>query len=497
MSKEVKKTDNPDRFDAVDSRFVEIKTRSIKGIIALSSRTLVLQVVAFVATFCLTILLSPEEYGIFFLISALINFFTYFSDVGLAAALIQKKKKLNDNDLNTTFLIQQFLVLSLVGLAFLAAPLVGRWYGLSSAGVWLFRALAFSLLLSSLKTIPSVILERKLLFNKLVLPQVFETLGFYLVAVFLAWRGFGVVSFVYAVLARGILGLVAIYILVPWRPRLSFDWRVAKKLFSFGVPFQLNSLLALIKDDLLTAFLGKVLPLAKVGYIGWAQKWAYFPFRIISDNLIRITFPVYSRLQKYPGKLKAAVEKSIFATSLLLFPIAVGLVVLSDRLVAIIPRYTKWQPAIFSLKIFALCAAIAAISTPLINTLNSLGKIKISLRFMILWTVLTWVLVPGLVLKFDYHGVSLALFLVALSSLLILPKISRILNIRLGKDLVKTILASVLMGGFLAFSNRFLKLTIGGLFFQAILGAGFYFLITWLINKRRLLGLVQMIKSVF
>ncbi|MBU0618985.1 oligosaccharide flippase family protein [Patescibacteria group bacterium] len=401
---------------AADRQFLKIKTRSIKGVVALGSRTAALQLVTFLATFALTILLNPEEYGVFFLISALINFFTYFSDIGLAAALIQKKKKLSQDDLNTTFLIQQFLVVSLVILAWIVSSRVSRWYGLSVSGLWLYRALAFSLLLSSLKTIPSIILERQLLFSRLVLPQVFETLAFYSVAVFLAWRGFGVNSFSYAVLARGVLGLVTIYWLVPWRPSLRLNWRVAKRLFSFGVPFQLNSLLALIKDDLLIAFLGKILPLQAVGYIGWAQKWALFPFRIVADNLIRITFPVYARLQKFPGKLKAAVEKSIYAVAVLVFPALTGLALIADKFVVLFPNYEKWQPAVLALRFFCINGLFASISTSLTNMLAAIGKIKINLKLMVFWTTLTWILTPVLVFKIGYNGAALASALVASTS---------------------------------------------------------------------------------
>ena len=72
-----------------------IKKRSLTGIIALSGRTFFMQIVAFVATFLLTIYLEPSEYGVFFIVSAAVNFLIYFSDIGLAAALIQKKSKLD------------------------------------------------------------------------------------------------------------------------------------------------------------------------------------------------------------------------------------------------------------------------------------------------------------------------------------------------------------------------------------------------------------------
>src|SRR5665811_1903695 len=89
------------------------------------------------------------------------------------------------------------------------------------------------------------------------------------------------------------------YIIAPWKIGFGFSRPVASRLLNFGVPFQLNSILALLKDDLLIVYLGKVLPLAQVGYIGFAQKWAFTPLRLIMDNIIRITFPSFSRPVSY------------------------------------------------------------------------------------------------------------------------------------------------------------------------------------------------------
>ena len=137
--------------------------------------------------------------------------------------------------------------------------------------MWLFRALVVSFFLSSLKTIPSILMERSLAFNRLVIPTIVETLGFYIVAVFLAWKGFGVASFSWAVLCRGILGVLTAYIVWPWMPSLGISKQVAQRLLKFGIPFQMNSFLAVVKDDLLIVFLGKVLPFSQVGYLGWAK----------------------------------------------------------------------------------------------------------------------------------------------------------------------------------------------------------------------------------
>ncbi|KKR87215.1 MAG: Polysaccharide biosynthesis protein [Candidatus Curtissbacteria bacterium GW2011_GWA1_41_11] len=396
-----------------------IKQKSIKGILALTSRTFVLQVIAFGGTFLLTIFLSPAAFGVFYVVSAIIAFLNYFSDIGLAAALIQKKEAVTDRDLMTTFTIQQGLVVVLVILAFFLTSVIGKFYGLDGDGQWLYRSLIVAFFLSSLKTIPSVILERKLDFQKLVIPQIVETLGFYATAVVLAWQGLGTMSFAWAVLMRSVIGLVAIYIVSPWRPSLGIDRASARKLLRFGLPFQANSLLALVKDDLLTVMLGKILTFTEVGYIGWAKKWAEVPLRLIMDSVIRVTFPTFSRLQHEVGVLGRAIEKTLFGLAASIFPITAGLLFGIAPLVSIIPRYEKWEPALLSFYLFAVASAIASLSTPLTNALNAVGRIKITLILMVLWTSSTWILTMLLVNMFGFNGVALALLLITSTLVLV------------------------------------------------------------------------------
>ena len=397
----------------------EVKSRAVKGVLALTSRTFFLQLISFSTTFLLTIFLSPSIFGVFFVVSAVISFLGYFSDIGLAAALIQKKETITDEDLKTTFTIQQVLVSSIVGLALVFSQKIALFYGLDNAGLWLLRSLLVSFFLSSLKTIPSILLERKLDFNRLVIPQIVETAFFSVVVVFLAIKGFGIASFSWAVLARGISGLVVIYLLSPWKIGFGFSRVVAKRLLSFGLPFQANSFLALVKDDLFTIFLGKVLPFSAIGYIGWAKKWAEFPLRLIMDNVIRVTFPAFSRLQNNPVYLKAALEKTILFLSLLILPMSFLMIILIRPLVYLIPKYLKWEPALFSFCLFVLANLFSALSTPLTNVLNAIGKIKVTLKLMMMWTILTWLISPFLVFKMGFNGVALAAFLIAAFTVII------------------------------------------------------------------------------
>ena len=427
-----------------------VKQRSVSGVIALTSRTFILQIIAFISTLILTVLLDPSAFGVFFVVSAVISFLGYFSDIGLAAALIQQPDEPDRKELVTTFTIQQTVVVTLVIFSLLFSSAFGAWYQLTNPGLWLFRALVIAFFLSSLKTIPSVILERKLDFNKLVIPQIAENISFYATAILLAMQGFGLWSFAAAALVRGVIGLVFLYALAPWQIGIGIHRPSAKRLLTFGAPFQANSLLALVKDDLMTIFLGKLLPFAQVGYIGWAKKWAEVPLRLIMDSIVRVTFPAYARLQHDKKTFAGALQKSFFFLSLCIFPISIGLVFMIKPLIEIIPKYSKWEPALLSFYLFTFSALLAGLSSPLVNALNAIGKVNWTLKLMVLWTFLTWILVPVAITMFGFNGVAGSAVLISLTAFLPLLILRQFVSFSFLRFIIKPLIATMCMAAAVA-----------------------------------------------
>jgi len=463
----------------------QIKKRSITGAVAYVTRTFFLQGIGFVAFFLLSVFLTESQFGIFFVVDATVSFLVYFSDVGLGAALIQKKHNLTASDLATTFTIQQVLVVSLITIALFLSGRIGDFYNYGPESVFLFQALVVAFFLSSLKTIPSILLERELQFDKLVAPQILENLFFYGTAVYFAWAGFGIRSYTYAVLARAVVGLLAIYALKPWRPQFGFDKQVAKSLVTFGAPFQLNSILALFKDKAMIIFLGKILPAAQIGYLGWAEKWALAPIRFFADPILRVTFPAYSRLQEHKAEMKKAIEKSIFFVSLLVFPSVAGLIAISPHLVAHLPKYTKWQPALLALAFYGINTIFSSVSITLTNTLNATGKVKTTLKLMVMWTTLTWVLTPLSIYLWGYNGVAVASALTASSSLIAFYIVKRIVDIKLLPQILPPAVGSLIMFVAIYFIAGIFATSLLNTLAICGLGAIIYFAIMMLISPQR------------
>lgn len=451
-----------------------IKKKAISGIVTFTLRTFFIQVFTFLATFILTIILDPSIFGVFFVVSAVLNLFVYFSDIGLAAALVQKSEEPKGEDLTATFTIQQLIVISLVILGLIFSGSIAKFYNLDPKGIFLLRVLIFSLLLSSLKTIPSIILERRLDFTRLVIPQIAENVIFYSTAIILAYLGFGLSSFSWAVLTRGLVGLAIIYYLSPWKPGLNFKLSSAKSLINFGIPFQANSILALIKDDLLTVFLGKILTFNQLGYVGWSQKFAFVPLRFFMDNVIKVTFPAYSRLQEKRIELAKAIEKSLFFVTFLVYPSVLGILAIAPKVIAIIPKYGKWEPAIPLLYFFGINAMFAAVNTTLTNTLFAVGKPKIVLNLMVVWTILIWPLTLILVKIFGFIGVGIASAIVAASTSITIYFVKKEIPVSIGRNIFLPFVISILMFVIVKTTLTFFPSNIFGLILAILVGGIIY-----------------------
>lgn len=451
-----------------------VKQRSVRGVVVLTGRTFLLQAISLIAQLFLFAYLGKYEFGVFAIVSAIVNFLVYFSDIGLAAALIQKKETPTETDLRTTFTVQQILVLILISLVFIFSPQITAHYSLTISGTYLLYALAISLLLSSLKSIPSVLLERKLEFTKLIFPQILEQVVYNIVLVVLAIKGLGLTSFTIAVLARGFIGLISIYLVQPWTPGLAFSKKTLTGLFKFGIPYQLNTFLATFKDDGITLLLGSILGPVGVGILSFAQKLARVPLTFFMDTVTRVTFPAFSRLQDAKEDLERSVTRSIFFICFLVFPSLTAIVILAPILVNVIPRYNQWTPALVPLIFVSINFLFAAATTQLTNLLNAVGKIKITFYLMIMWTALTWLFVPFLAMRYGVIGASIGYGIVGTSSIIAIIVAKRYVNFSTTASMIKPAFAAFIMGVVLLIAKPFFPVTLYSLGILSVLGLVVY-----------------------
>lgn len=470
-----------------------ILKKAIKGAFSLTLRRVILLIINVVTlNIILAKVLPVSTLGVFIIANSILAFFTFFSDIGLAAALIRKAKVTTD-DLKTTFTIQEILALIIAVVVFLLAPSFAGNYKLDQEGVWLIRILAISFFLTSLKVIPSVLLERELRFGKLVWVEVVETLAFNGILIGLVFNNFGIAAFTWAALLRGILGVIVIYIIAPWKVSVGFSKVAAKELLQFGVPFQLNSLLALLKDRLVPLVIAGIVGSSGVGFIGQGQRIAFLPLEIM-NIITRVTFPTFSRLQHDQKALRLTLEKSLFATGVFLYPMLFGVLAISPSLLKFLGE-GKWGPALPLIYLFSVTAFWATLSSPFTNFLNAIGKVSITLKLMIMWTILEWSLAPIFTIKYGFLGMGISSAIISFTSIIPLIIIKKRMRISILENIWQPILASIFMAVIIYYLSNLIPPELPTILILIVLGTVIYFGTLFILAKDKIKSNLQGVKD--
>lgn len=450
-----------------------IKQKTTVSVVFLSLRNIGNQLITTIGFFLLTILLGTGEVGLFAIVAESVAILGYFSDVGLASALIQQKDKITKSQLQTTFVIQQLLVFTALILVAIIYPQVSQAKSYGSKEMWILISLCFAFAAASLKTIPSVQLERQLNFKILSTIDIIENICFYLFAVLFAFLGFGVYSYAIATFIRSLVGLVIMYHYSPWPIGLSYSHESAKQLFKYGIPFQMNSIIAMAKDRLSTLFVAGIIGRDAFGILAWAQKGPRIPLSFM-DAIMKVTFPTFSRFQDQKELLSRSIEKSIYYISFFVFPALAGIALIAPDVINLIPKYNKWLPALIPLYLLSANAAIASVTTPLTNAFNAVGKISITTKLMIMWTVLTWIFYPLLSYKYGFIGTAVATLIVGSSSFIVWYIADKIFSINTLKIIRHPLIATFIMTLILLSINTLSLPLILNLILKVIIGTLIY-----------------------
>lgn len=421
----------------------ELKKRTVKGTFLLFVQTAYSGVLGLITNIILTIYLDPTAFGVYIAVLAAIAIFNYISDVGLGGALIQKKI-LTPSDIKTTFTLQLLITIVLITIAFWGSSALEKFYSFPEGGLELYYALLAAYFLSSLKSVPSLLLEREVQFKKIVLVQATEQTVFNIAVSALAIAGAGLYSFMWAILLRAVIGTTLMYSLTRFKPAFGVSLLSVKELLSFGLPFQASSFLALIKDEFTTLYLSKILGFAGMGYIGWAKKWADMPLRLIMDNISKALFPLFSRLQDNKSELGKVVEKTLLIQTTIIAPVYAFLITAMDTIVAVIPKYNKWEVAVPLFVLFSLSSVLSSFSTPFITILNALKKTTLTFLFMVMWTTLTWVLVPTLTLRYGMYGFPITSILLSTLFIVVVGTTKRFVPFSFIKPVAPAVVSSML-----------------------------------------------------
>ncbi len=401
-----------------------VARKALTGAIALGARQVIVLGLGAIGSILLARILSPQEFGLFAIVTFVVNFLMVFGDVGLGASLIRQSDEPTMEDYRAVFTVQQGLVTLVVVLFWFVAPLVARAYHLPPRDAWIFRLAALSLFFTSFQVVPSLILERRLAFSRLAVIEGSQAFVYYSVAVGLAWRGFGVLSFALALLLRSVVGALLALRIGRWRMGWRWNRELIWRHLRFGLPYQGTLIVSLLKDTVIPVFIGFVAGTVIVGYINWATVFANYP--IIAGALLnRLYLPVFARLAGNPVAFRRALSVVVALVCAVAYTASALLFVFRYDITRAVFG-AKWEPALALFLPFTLINLLLAPTVIAQNALNALGDSLFVFRLMVLWMVSLWVFGAAALLLFDWTAFGWANLAVNLFDLLALSQVTRL-----------------------------------------------------------------------
>ena len=140
----------------------------------------------------------------------------------------------------------------------------------------------------------------------------------------------------------------------------------------------------------------------------------------------------------------------------------------------------------------------SSVSTTITNAFAAMGKIKINLKLMLMWTALTWILTPLLMSKYGYNGVAAASAIVASSSIIPMIILKRMLPVSLFSNIWPQLISAVFMGIFLKWLTSSLVISHWILVIPLIVaGAILYGVLLMVIMPKKLITEINSVKKIF
>ncbi len=318
------------------------------------------RVVAFVAMLVLARLLGPTEFGVAAGALVLVAFLDVILDFGVGAAVVYEQEHGHSERLHTAFTINQLAAALLTAVAMLASPLLATLLQLPDRAD-VFRALSLVLVLRSLGQVHDALLRRGLDFRRRMAADVTRAAVRAGVSVGLAVAGYGVWSIVWGYLAAELAGTIALWLLVPFRPKLQLRRDVARELLGFGGAYSALRLVNAVWSNVDLVVVGSILGPTLLGIYSVAYR---IPSLLIANVLVifsTVAFPVYARARTAgPEALAAAATRALRLTTLFGFTTGTGLAIVSRDAVAV-AFGPEWAAAAAPMAVLSIALGISAI----------------------------------------------------------------------------------------------------------------------------------------
>ncbi len=348
-------------------------------------------------------LLMPADFGLLALAASFMLYLETIDDLGTGTALIYWPSD-EDAVAQITFVLNLLLGFSWLAISYLCAPYVAAFFRTPDAEPVL-KALAWSFPIRSLGNTHEGLSYKQMRCRARVVPEISMAVAKASVSVALAFQGFGVWSLVWGQLAGLAAWAATLWVVVPWRPRLRFPFRLAPRVLAYSRSIVAVNVTSAIVQQADLVVVGRMFSAAALGFYQMAYKIPDMTILLLTSVASKVLFPSYSRLQSDPGSLRRTYIRTFRYVGLLILPAVAGMVMLATPAVVTVFG-ERWLPSVPLLRALAVYAGVRALGNHAGDVLKAIGRPGALAVFSTLDTIL---ILPALVFACRYGLLAVAL----------------------------------------------------------------------------------------
>lgn len=376
----------------------DLKGRSIRGGIS----TVGVQAVAFVLNLATTVLLArlltPEDYGLVAMVTAITGFVLMFRDLGLSSAVVQRQE-ITQEQTSGLFWINTLISLGIALIMALLAPAIAVFYG-EPRLTNITLVFAAALFISGISLQHQALMKRQMMFRNLSLIQIVSTALNLITGIVLALLGFGYWAVVATSVLVPVYSTVALWIVCDWRPALVFRANDLGSLLRFGVNLTGFEIVNYFSRNTDKVLIGKFMTSSILGIYTKAYQLLLLPITQLRDPLNSVALPALSSLQNDPAKYNTYYSRYLFTLAFFTMPLVTYAAIFADELI-LFAMGPQWVDAAPIFKLLAISAFVQPVASTQGLVMITTGQAR---RYFIVGTVNAIIVVMGFAIGI-YWGV--------------------------------------------------------------------------------------------
>jgi O-antigen/teichoic acid export membrane protein len=349
----------------------DLKGRSVRGGVVTVSSQGSQFVISSVMTVVLARLLTPADFGIVAMVTAITAIAQSFADVGLSEATIQRED-ISHDQVSTLFWINLAVGAGLMLVTVGLGPVLA-WFYRQPQLINIALVLSPTFFICGLRVQPDALLKRQMRFKALAIRDIAAISIGVTVAIILAWQGAGYWALVAFPLASNFIQMSASWALVKWRPSLPRRGANAGSLVAFGGNVAASYFINTVNCSVDKILVGWYWSAGPLGLYGRACNLLTRPLRQLSAPVGAVVIPTFSRLQSDPERFARYYLRTVNLVLWFMAPVFAFLFVTAGPVIALVLG-RQWGEAAPPFRMLALSGLAQLLIESTIWVLVSQGQ---------------------------------------------------------------------------------------------------------------------------